>query len=110
MKNLTLTSLIVISATITTFSQTNRINHYSHSGSNSTLDIFSSKDNMGCGEALRGEYVPDTTQKPMIKIEKVDTTKQSLNKLIEIPENKKPRKGMSFDTQINTRQPHKKVN
>jgi hypothetical protein len=65
---------------------------------------------MGCGEALRGEYVPDTTLKPKLIIEKVDTSKQQLNKQIEIPKNNQPRKGMSFDSQMNTRQPYKRIN
>jgi hypothetical protein len=109
MKKITLASLFVLSTTITAFSQTNRINHYSHSGSTSTLDIFASKDNMGCGEALRGEYVPDSTIKPLIKIEKVDTTKQLKNS-IELPTNKKPRKGMSLDSSFDASTSRKKFN
>jgi hypothetical protein len=40
--------------------QTNRINHYSHSGSLATLDIFKANDNMGlgCGSAYTTEFTP----------------------------------------------------
>lgn len=46
--------------TISSLSQTNQINHYSHSGSPSTLKILKARDNMGlgCGSAMRNEFTP----------------------------------------------------
>ena len=75
MKKFTLLGIVLIGASFSNFAQTNRISHYSHSGTSATLSIFSAADNMGCGEALRGEYVPDTTQKIPIKILELDTKK-----------------------------------
>ncbi len=96
MKKVLFAASILIGSTVITYSQTNRINHFSHSGKSSTLNIFASKDNMGCGEALRGEYVPDTTKNPIIKIEEIDTSK--IKNSVEIPKSKNPRKGMSLET------------
>lgn len=96
---------------MTSFGQTNRVNHFSHSGTTATLSIFEAADNMGCGEALRGEYVPDTTlQKVQIKPAKIDTTKARLQNSIEIPTHKQPRKGMALEQKFDARLAFKKYN
>lgn len=63
MKNLILTATLVTSAGIVS-AQTNRINHYAHSGSESTLNVFAANDNMGlgCGSSSYIEFTPDTTK------------------------------------------------
>lgn len=45
---------------VTVSAQTNRVNHFSHSGSLATLDIFNANDNMGlgCGSSLKTEFSP----------------------------------------------------
>ncbi|MCB9195034.1 MAG: hypothetical protein H6598_02315 [Flavobacteriales bacterium] len=68
------TSIQTISA------QTNRINHYSHSGKTGTLNIFKANDNLGlgCGSALKNEYVPpamDTNAVLWGDSLKIDSTK-----------------------------------
>lgn len=58
-------SILILSVTVSTFGQTNRINHFSHSGSLATINIFKANDNMGlgCGSVYKNEYSPsvDTT-------------------------------------------------
>lgn len=58
MKELILT--IGLISSISCLGQTNRINHYSHSGKTSTINIFTANDNMGlgCGQAYKTEYIP----------------------------------------------------
>lgn len=108
MNKITLTVILAIGSTFAGYSQTNRINHFSHSGSKSTLAIFESKDNMGCGEALRGEYVPDTSVNHIFKIEKIDTSKIKTN--VVIPPSEVPRKGMSFESRYDAKTALKKFN
>lgn len=108
MKKITLAGILLIGVTFSNYAQTNRINHYSHSGSSTTLSIFAAADNMGCGEALRGEYIPDTTAKPIKIIKEVDSTKVGLKNTIEIPKAKAPRKGMALDQKANLRLVRKK--
>lgn len=110
MKTLTITTLLILGASATNFAQTNRINHFSHSGKSATLAIFKSADNMGCGEALRGEYVPDTTQKIKYIIEEIDTTKSKQKESIEIPKSKPPRMGMSLERKYEQRSSLNKIN
>lgn len=63
MKKLVASILIILGTA--TYAQTNRINHFSHSGSIATLNIFKANDNMGlgCGSSLKYEMNPssDTT-------------------------------------------------
>jgi hypothetical protein len=83
---------------VQTYAQTNRINHYSHSGSSKTLDVFKANDNMGlnCGSVSSQEFIPDTT----VFIHKrdsaqIDTSKYKVCKPI-IPAPEKPRRGLSL--------------
>ena len=58
MKTIAITVLLTTGAV--SYAQTNRINHYSHSGSLATLNIFKANDNMGlgCGSSLNYELTP----------------------------------------------------
>ena len=101
MKKITIAAIILCGTSTAHFAQTNRINHFSHSGTSATLSIFEAADNMGCGEVLRGEYEPDTTLK--IKAIKPDSTKTIPKNTISIPQSEKPRKGMSLESNMNNR-------
>ncbi len=100
MKNLITFSLITLG--LSAYSQTNRINHYSHSGSSSTLEIFSSNDNMGlgCGSAYGVEYVPDSTIKLLPDSIQIDTTKNKVCKPTPIKKAETPRRGMSLQSKF----------
>ncbi len=93
-------TLFLLGISITTLGQTNRINHYSHSGNDATLHIFKSSDNMGCGEVLKHEYEPDTIKKAKKK-EVIDSTK--IKNAILIPKAIPPRKGLSLETQYDVK-------
>lgn len=77
MKNIILLVGIISGLTVT--AQTNRINHYSHSGSLATMNIFKSNDNMGlgCGSVFRGEVNPSLDTNTVIW----DSTKVDSNKV-----------------------------
>lgn len=99
MKKPTILTIFLTTLSIQSFGQTNRINHYSHSGSTRTLDIFKSNDNMGlnCGSISNKEYQPDTiSHKTFLDSTKMDTTKNKVCKPINTsPE--KPRRGLSLE-------------
>ncbi len=95
MRQLSFLTLVLIATTAQTFGQTNRINHYSHSGSSKTIEIFKANDNMGlnCGSISNKEYQPDTNLsiKPVL-----DTTKNKISKPINTS-SEKPRRGLSLE-------------
>lgn len=80
-----------------TNAQTNRINHFSHSGSLATLDIFSANDNMGlgCGSVYRGEFKPSVDSTTVIW----DSVKMDTNKVC-TPQPQK--KGKAIDPKVDT--------
>ncbi len=63
MKKIILLGAVVSSCSLA--AQTNRINHFSHSGTHATLNFFTANDNMGlgCGSVYNAELKPyeDTT-------------------------------------------------
>ncbi|CAG5086150.1 hypothetical protein [Parvicella tangerina] len=77
MKKLILTCIVM--SGFGAMAQTNRINHYSHSGKLSTLNIFKSNDNMGlgCGSVYKGEVNPSLDTNTVIW----DSTKVDSNKV-----------------------------
>lgn len=78
--------------------QTNRINHFSHSGSLATLNSFKANDNMGlgCGSVYRGEITPSIDSNTVIW----DSVKVDSNKVC-TP--KPPQKGMkAIDPRVDT--------
>jgi hypothetical protein len=88
----------LLAASIQFYGQTNRVNHYSHSGAKSTLSIFKSEDNMGlnCGSIGYKEYVPDSSKITfVVDSVQTDTTIKNVCKPINsTPE--QPRRGMSL--------------
>ena len=76
MKSIVVSALILTSGIM--YSQTNRINHFSHSGSLATLDIFKANDNMGlgCGSTFKTEITPSIDSNTVIwDSVKVDSNK-----------------------------------
>lgn len=62
------------------YGQTNRINHFSHSGQLATINIFKSNDNMGCGQINNLEIKPTAPEAGTIKWDSTfkDTTNQKV--------------------------------
>jgi hypothetical protein len=99
MKKHVLATLILAITTSLNYAQTNRINHYSHSGKVSTMNIFKANDNMGlgCGSSIATEYIPDSNRiNKMIDSSSIDSLKPKVCVPIPIPTSEKPRKGMSL--------------
>lgn len=101
MKKQILTVSILMILVFSNYAQTNRINHYSHSGKSTTINIFKANDNMGlgCGSSFATEYTPDTTKKNVMDSIRKDSLKTKV--CIPIPTSEKPRKGMSLQPLYN---------
>jgi hypothetical protein len=99
MKRVIFISVIIITTT-QLYGQTNRINHYSHSGAKITLSTFKSDDNMGlnCGSIGYKEYVPDSSKITFVvdSIQTDTTIKKVCKPINSTPES--PRRGMSLRT------------
>lgn len=87
MKGILISAMLLCGTCLT--AQTNRINHFSHSGSITTLNIFKANDNMGlgCGSAYKNEISPTLDTNTVLW----DSVKVDSNKVC-AP--KPPQKGM----------------
>lgn len=100
MKTFKYISFIAMGISMQAYAQTNRINHYSHSGNNATLSIFKANDNMGlnCGSPYNKEYSPDTTNNLTIHDSVfLDTTKPKVCKPTGAKSIENPRRGLSLE-------------
>lgn len=100
MKSFNVFTYVCLGLSFHSIAQTNRINHFSHSGNQSTLSIFKSNDHMGlnCGSPYNQEYIPDTTAILFV----ADSTKlDSIKSKVCTPNNTvpvvTPRRGLSLE-------------
>jgi hypothetical protein len=97
--------ILALGLASTGYAQTNRVSHYSHSGSTNTLNIFANPDNMGCGEHNFKEYEPptpiqleaiklDSTASDSLKIDSLVCKDPKLKKVSPLPRISTPASGV----------------